>query len=148
VVDILKRASLISEGRQGPSGAIAVALLAALGAGGCIGYGLYPPAPPGAPEKVVVTVREYEIDAWPRLLRQGRVIFDLVDEGALAHSVIMVGAGSQQQLGDSVGPGEREQTAADLAIGTYRLICPDSDHAKLGMTVDLVVQESAAWFRR
>jgi hypothetical protein len=123
-------------------------LLGALGATGCIGYGLYPPAPPGAPEKVVVALREYEVDPWPRLLRQGRVIFDVVNEGALAHSVILVGAGLQQQLGDSVGPGEREQAAADLGVGTYRLICPDSDHARRGMTADLVVQESVAWFRR
>jgi hypothetical protein len=125
-----------------------LALLAGA-ASGCIpGYGLYPPPSPGAPETVTVKVREFSIDAWPAIVRKGRVVFEVTNLGVLEHAVALVGPGLSEPLTEEVGPGEHQTVSAVLALGRYRLFCPDSDHARRGMSADLVVEETTSWFRR
>jgi hypothetical protein len=126
---------------------LVVGVVAATGAG-CVGYGLYPPPPPGQPEIVDVKLLEFSIDAWPRLFRKGLTVFEVTNGGALEHTLVLIGGKVQETLAEDLGAGERTKASVELPAGTYRLLCPDSNHAKLGMTADLDVEDAAAWFRR
>jgi hypothetical protein len=120
----------------------------AVSVSGCVGYGLYPPPPPGQPEIVDVKLLEFSIDAWPRLFRKGRVVFDVTNGGAFEHSLVLIGGKVQETLAEDLAAGEHTKTSVELPAGTYRLLCPDSNHAKIGMTADLDAVDAAAWFRR
>ena len=120
----------------------------ALGIPGCVGYGLYPPPPAGVPEVVTVVLRDLEVAPWPRPVRRGRVVFDIENQGVLAHALVLSGPRAEELFAETIGPGEEEKVAVDLSPGTYRLYCADGDHARRGMSASLVVEEQGSWFRR
>lgn len=146
--------SLISSGA-------AAARLAAVGVGlgvaaaGCtgyelsVGYGLYPPPAAGKPQVTTVLVREMMVDPWPRQLAKGKVVFDLTNEGALAHSLALVGPrGREQRVGEELAAGEHQRAVLDLEAGVYKLLCPDGDHARQGMSSWIEIEDEVGWFRR
>jgi hypothetical protein len=128
--------------RLGVAAALACAAL------GCAPLGLVPPGTDDAPEVVEVVLHDASIDVWPRLVARGKVAFEIVDHGALAHGFRVVGPDVDETMDGLLGPDERRRLVVKLGAGSYRIFCPDGNHAELGMSASLVVNESVSWFRR
>jgi hypothetical protein len=115
---------------------------------GCAPLGLVPPGTDDAPEVVNVVLYDASIDVWPRLVARGKVAFEIVDHGALAHGFRIVGRDVDETSDELLGPNEHRRLVIKLSAGSYRIFCPDGNHADLGVSAPLVVDESVSWFRR
>jgi hypothetical protein len=116
--------------------------------GGCAVLGLYRPGTEDAPEIVTVTLKDTSIDVSPALVARGRIGLEVVNDGQLEHGLQIVGPGTDEQSDDFLTTGEHRRIWIKFAPGTFRLFCPDGDHAKRGMMAHLTVTEDARWFRR
>jgi hypothetical protein len=128
---------------------VACALALTLGsAPGCAQLGLYQPGTADAPEVLEVSLRDDSILVRPRLVARGKVTLDIANDGTLEHGFRLVGPGVDEQSQEFLGPGDHRRVSFKLEPGTYRLFCPDGNHAALGMWAQLVVGASSSWFRR
>jgi hypothetical protein len=59
-----------------------------------------------------------------------------------------VGPGTDEQSDEFLGQSEHRRVWLKLAPGSYRIFCPDGQHAEQGMWAGLVVTENPGWFRR
>jgi uncharacterized cupredoxin-like copper-binding protein len=69
----------------------------------------------------------------------GEVTFSVRNDGDVTHA-LKIGEQSTGML----GPGETAQLTADLAAGTYRMVCPVGNHAAQGMVGTLIVAGGGA----
>ena len=127
-------------------GARAVAAVLALG--GCATLGLYRPGTDDAPEVVTVTLTDSSIDVSPPLVGHGKVGLEVVNDGQLEHAFQVVGPGTDEHSDEFLTTGEHRRLWLKLAPGTFRVLCPDGDHAKRGMSARLTVTEDGRYFRR
>jgi hypothetical protein len=117
-------------------------------AAGCVPLGLQRPGTEDAPEIVNVELTDSSIDVWPRLVARGKVGLDIVNDGQLEHGLHIVGPGVDEQTDEFLVTGQRRRIWLKLAPGTFRVECPDGDHAARGMVSTLVVADQVSWFRR
>jgi hypothetical protein len=122
--------------------------LAALLASGCAPLGLYRPGTEDAPEIVNVTMTDTGIDVWPSLVARGKVTLEIRNDGQLEHAYHVTGPGTDEASEEFLTTGQHRRETYKLAPGTFRIFCPDGDHAKLGMDARLVVTERVGFFRR
>jgi hypothetical protein len=115
---------------------------------GCAPLGLFRPGTDDAPEIITVTLTDTSIDVWPALVGRGRVGLEIVNEGQLEHGLEIVGPGTDESSEDFLTTGQHRRLWLKLGTGTFRLFCPDGDHAARGMTARLTVTADARWFRR
>jgi hypothetical protein len=115
---------------------------------GCAPLGLHPPGTPNDPEIVEVVLTDTSVVPRPRLVARGKVGLELVNRGHLEQGFRVVGPGVDEQSDEFLGPDEHRRLWLKLAPGTYRLFCPDGNHAALGMSAELVVTDTVGWFRR
>jgi hypothetical protein len=120
--------------------------LATLGAG-CATLGLHEPGNADAPEVVNVVMSDHSIDVKPLIVARGKVGFELLNEGLLEHAFRIVGPGADEQF-DGVVPGQPRRVWVKLGVGTFRIFCPDGNHADLGMSSQLTVTDEVNSFRR
>jgi hypothetical protein len=129
-----------------------VALACVLGSAsvvtGCAPLGLFRRGAADAPEVVEVVLRDASIDVWPSLVARGRVGLEIVNHGQLEHGVRIVGPGLDDQSEELLVPGQHRRLWVKLVPGTFRIFCPDGNHADLGMWAHLVVTDQVSWFRR
>jgi uncharacterized cupredoxin-like copper-binding protein len=121
--------------------------LATLGAG-CATLGLREPGNADAPEVVDVVMSDSSIEVRPHLVARGKVGFELVNEGLLEHGFRIVGPGVDEQSDGLVVPGQPRRVWVKLGVGTFRIFCPDGNHADLGMSAQLDVTDEVNQFRR
>jgi hypothetical protein len=122
--------------------------LAVAAASGCASLGLQRPGSADAPEVLDVVLTDRSIDVWPRLVARGKVGLEIVNHGQLEHGFRIVGPGTDEQSDEFLTPGEHRRVWLKLGVGTFRIFCPDGNHADLGMWSRLVVIEDVSWFRR
>ena len=91
-------------------------------------------------EVVRVTLRDGEIDM-PETLSAGVVIFEVVNEGTLPHSIQFQRNDVSEGLGRNIAAGETGIMRLSLQPGTYQVICPVGDHAQQGMTTTVTVTQ-------
>jgi hypothetical protein len=120
----------------------------ALAAVGCSTFGIYRPGTEDAPEVVTVTLTDTSIDVSPSLVGRGKVDLELRNDGQLEHAYHVTGPGTDEESEEFLTSGQHRRVALKLAPGTFRIFCPDGDHAKLGMDARLVVTDRVGWFRR
>jgi hypothetical protein len=126
-----------------------VLLVAAGGAGaGCSQLGIGRPGGADAPEVLRVELRDTRIDVSPHTVASGKVVFEIVNEGQLEHGVRIVGPGTDDQSDEFLVPGQRRTVPIKLGEGTFRIFCPDGNHADLGVWAQFVVVDSPGLFRR
>jgi hypothetical protein len=125
-------------------GAAALALAAA----GCAQLGLHRPADENTPETVRVELRDTRIDVSPHMVARGKVILEIENDGELEHGLRVVGPGVDEQSDEFLVPGQHRRVTMKLGEGTFRIFCPDGNHADLGMWSQIVVTDSSSWFRR
>jgi hypothetical protein len=133
---------------RGLGARLALFVALALSMSACAPLGVLPPGTPDAPENVAVVLYDAAIDVWPSLVGPGKVSFDIVNHGTLAHGFRVTGPGVDEQSDELFGPDEHRHLTVKLGPGTYRLFCPDADHLSRGMLARLVVTDSPVWFRR
>jgi hypothetical protein len=125
----------------------ALALAAAV-LGGCVTLGLQRPGTEDAPEVLTVVLTDASIDVWPSLVARGKVGLEVINDGQLEHGFHIVGPGTDEQSDEFLTSGEHRRVWLKLGPGTFRIFCPDGDHAARGMSARLVVTDDARWFRR
>lgn len=134
----------------------AVAAVVAM-AGGCS-------VSPG--DKVAVRLEEWKIDVSPGSVRSGRVQFEIDNEGALTHNLVLIRKGDVSELArtpeggvdvavdrpideiDDLRPGSYLAASPNVLAGAYLLVCtitegPDGqalDHFQSGMWAKLDVE--------
>jgi hypothetical protein len=125
-----------------------LALAGALALAGCAQLGLQRPGTADEPEVVTVVLTETSVEVRPRLVAAGKVAFEILNDGQLEHGLQIVGPGTDEQSDEFLVTGQRRKVVLKLAPGTFRLFCPDGDHAARGMSASLEVAEAVGWFRR
>ena len=116
--------------------------------GGCATLGVYPPGTEDAPEVLIVVLTDTSIDVAPSLVARGKVGLEIINNGQLEHALHITGPGTDEQSDEFLTSGEHRRLWLKLAPGTFRIFCPDGDHAARGMSARLTVTEDARWFRR
>lgn len=114
----------------------------------CSTLGVFRPGTEDAPELVSVTLTDDSIDVSPSLVGRGKVDLEVRNDGQLEHAFQIVGPGTDETSDEFLTTGQRRQIRLKLEPGTFRVFCPDGDHAKRGMSARLVVTERVGWFRR
>jgi hypothetical protein len=114
---------------------------------GCAPLGLYRPGTEDQPEVLTVDLTDTSIEVSPSVVAQGKVGLEIVNDGQLEHSVQVVGPGTDETSDELFTHGEHRRLWLKLKPGTFRIFCPDGDHAARGMSTHLTVTEEARWFR-
>src|SRR5262249_40668767 len=99
----------------------------------CSVLGIYRPGTDDAPEVVTITLTDTSIDVAPPLVGSGKVGLEIINEGQLEHGFQIVGPGTDEQSNEFLTTGEHRRLSFKLAPGTFRVFCPDGDHAQRGM---------------
>jgi uncharacterized cupredoxin-like copper-binding protein len=122
--------------------------LCAVGLAACAPLGIVQPGTPQAPEVLKVALTDGSTQVRPRMVARGKVGLEVSNDGTLEHGVHVVGPGVDEQSDEFLSPGQRRTMWLELAPGTFRVFCPDGDHAERGMSAQFVVTDRASWFRR
>jgi hypothetical protein len=115
---------------------------------GCASLGLRRPGTADDPELVDVVVTDTSLEVEPGLVGRGKIGLELVNNGQLQHAVRVVGPGVDERSDELLTPGARGRLWLKLGPGTYRIFCPDGDHADRGLSSSLVVGDDVNMFRR
>ncbi len=106
--------------------------------------------PPGGPPAsmpragatlVNVSLVDYEIqfqEGEPILA--GPIAFQVTNDGNTTHSFRIQGEGTDVSLPNDLQPGETAVLEVPLEAGTYVVTCPISNHADLGMRMEIAVE--------
>ena len=88
--------------------------------------------------RVTITEVEYKLTLSRSHLSAGKTTLVVVNKGKLAHSLSISGPGLTKRLiAGTVKPGTSRSVTLTLKAGTYRLWCPVTGHAALGMKTTL-----------
>ena len=113
-------------------------------AGGCGGSGSGGSGSGGSGQpagSIKVTMSEFKFDPAAISAHSGKVTFFLVNSGSVAHDmVVMSPDGKRVGASDLVQGGNTDLfTIANLAAGSYQVICSQPGHADAGMKATLSV---------
>lgn len=92
--------------------------------------------------RVDVALADFTIEM-PASLDQGAVTFRVTNEGDIEHGFRIVGAGLEEELDQTLQPGETRELSVALKFGTYEVWCPVGDHRDRGMVMTLQVLPAA-----
>ena len=124
--------------RRGDIRCVCAAFLVLL-AGGAAGAPPAGAAPSAAPTRVAVKLVDFRIQMSPAAVRPGRVVFDVVNKGAVAHDLVFAKGGRTRVL----QPGQKQTITVSFSkSGAYRFFCSVPGHQALGMKGELGVGTS------
>jgi uncharacterized cupredoxin-like copper-binding protein len=94
-----------------------------------------------AGETVAVTESDFKLDpADPRIDKPGDVVFRVVNEGAVDHSLEVEGPNGESKLAQTLAPGDSATLEVKLdKRGKYEWYCPVGNHRQLGMEGEITV---------
>jgi uncharacterized cupredoxin-like copper-binding protein len=113
------------------------ALLAAALLTGCGGPG---PVTQVRGERVEIALDDFFMTPQNVRARRGELTFVVTNRGRLGHNFRLRDADGERVEVTTLLPGEQATEAADLAPGTYTMLCTVANHEQLGMTGRLVVR--------
>lgn len=118
--------------------------------GGCAALGFGSKSAPGEPEIVEIEVRDAQLDISPRTVSvgPGKIGLEIVNNGELEHDLRVEGPGLDEPSDTSIAPGQHRRTYIRVRGGTYRIFCPDANHAERGIDGKLVVNAEPRQFDR
>ena len=122
--------------RLGVAGGLALALSLVAGCG--TGGGAAATTTTPQPTTINVGESEYKLDL-PASSTAGETSFVVTNNGTIAHSLEIEGAGVEAKLDANVSPGQSSTLKVDLKPGTYTIYCPVDGHRGLGMEATLTV---------
>jgi hypothetical protein len=139
----------VEGGMVAKSAARTIALAALVMApGACAPLGLYARGTEDEPELVSVTLTDSAIVVTPGLVGRGKVVLEIRNDGQLEHAFHIAGPGTDEQSDEFLTTGQHRRMPIKLEPGTFRISCPDGDHAARGMSARLAVTDRVGWFRR
>ena len=95
---------------------------------------------PIAVETVTIALREWSLDPSDLTLSAGSYTFVAPNEGAIDHSLLIVGEDLSVGTPDARYPsGVSQSFTVDLASGTYEMLCPLPWHKSTGMVGQITV---------
>ena len=119
------------------------------GLAGCASIDRKQPDKELVPENVLeIEVRDAKLDVSPAHIDAGRVDLDITNHGLLEHIVRIEGKGLDEPSDTSVASGQHRRITIRLKPGTYRIFCPDANHAEQGISATLDVDEAPTSFHR
>ena len=120
---------------------LAVAAAAALLAVAIVLLRPSPPAPGHASGgRIAVTLTDFRIAPQRILARPGTLTFVLTNRGRLPHGFRLLRSGREVAKQTTLKPGQSATLTRRVRAGTYRILCPLSNHAELGMYGTVNVQ--------
>ena len=96
-----------------------------------------PAAPAGDGQAVKVEMSEFKFTMAPGEVKTETVSFELVNAGSVEHNFIIEGTSVKSE---HIGAGQTVMVQADLAPGTYKVVCDVAGHTEAGMATELVVK--------
>jgi hypothetical protein len=120
----------------------------ALAVAGCAPLGLQRPGDADAPEVLTVNLTDTSITVWPRLVGAGKIRLEITNDGLLEHGLHVVGPGTDSSGDEFLVSGGRRKLSLKVGPGTFRVFCPDGDHAARGMQTTFDVTDAVGVFRR
>ncbi len=123
-------------------------VVVALSTASCATMGRHASSPDEASEVLAIDLVDDGLTLDPPQVGRGRVTLDLTNRGRLEHAVRVVGPDVDEKVAEFLGPGEHRRQSLRLGPGTYRVFCPDGDHAEHGLSAQLVVTETPTSFHR
>lgn len=127
---------------------LVAALVAVVSMASCATMARRDPGPDEATEVLAIELVDDGLTLAPPQVARGKVTLDLTNRGQLEHAVRVVGPGVDEQVVQFLSSGEHRRQSLRLEPGTYRVFCPDGDHAARGLSAQLVVTETATAFHR
>lgn len=98
-----------------------------------------PPPAPAQPKAVQVTETEFKIAVPSRTLSAGTYKFDLKNNGAVQHDLVVEGPGVDDEKTPVIDGGKTASLTVKLQKGTYKLYCSVPGHEDAGMKLELNV---------
>ena len=126
----------------------ALVVVVAVSMASCATMARRAPGPDEATEVLAIDLVDDGLTLDPPQVARGRVTLDFTNRGRLEHAVRVVGPDIDEKVAEFLGPGEHRRQSLRLGPGTYRVFCPDGDHAEHGLSAQLVVTESPTAFHR
>jgi glucose/arabinose dehydrogenase len=115
--------------RQGLVRCACALVLVLLGGGATVAESAGAPTS-ATPTRVAVTLVDFRIRMSPATARPGRVVFDVVNRGAVAHDLVFAKGGRTRVL----QPGQKQRITVSFSrSGAYRFFCSVPGHRALGM---------------
>ncbi|HEY6594198.1 MAG TPA: plastocyanin/azurin family copper-binding protein [Asanoa sp.] len=125
------------------AGAGAALLLAGCGGGDSspsgTGANSAPASPAATGTKVTATEKEYSIAVSTTTFAPGVYTFEVVNQGAMVHNLVIKGPGVDATASPDVRPGASGQVTVTLQQGSYELWCSIDNHKALGMDMTIRV---------
>lgn len=117
-----------------PRPALAVAVAVLLAAGGALVLRPDPPDPTAARDgRIVLRMVDFRFEPQRIVSAPGPLTFELRNEGRLPHNFRLLRSGNEVVQIDTLQPGEPTTVTRRVTRGVYRILCPLSNHAELGM---------------
>jgi plastocyanin len=88
--------------------------------------------------KVTATEKEYSIALSSTTFAPGVYTFEVVNQGAMVHNLVIKGPGVDAKASPDVQPGATGQVMVTVQQGSYELWCSIDNHKALGM--DMTIQ--------
>jgi uncharacterized cupredoxin-like copper-binding protein len=95
-------------------------------------------SPAATGTKVTATEKEYSIALSTTTFAPGVYTFEVVNQGAMVHNLVIKGPGVDATAAPDVQPGASGQVTVTLKQGSYELWCSIDNHKALGM--DMTIQ--------
>ncbi|MEZ4733947.1 MAG: cupredoxin domain-containing protein [Caldilineaceae bacterium] len=89
---------------------------------------------------VLVSLVEWDIEM-PGSIPAGPTVFEVINNGTMAHNFAIEGQGIEEVFADNLEPGESRIMRLTLEPGEYEVYCPIGNHAARGMRLTLHVTE-------
>ncbi len=119
---------------------VAVLATACGGGGGGQPSGGPPSGGTGTPAATVAVVeKEWTMTPQPGTAKAGTVKFVVKNEGTIEHNFVIKEL--NQELANSIQPGQSKEVSVTLKPGTYTLICNIPGHEDAGMHTTLTVSQ-------
>jgi plastocyanin len=106
---------------------------------------LFVAATSGSAQGITVTLTEWKVELSKDTVKAGSVTFRVTNDGSMAHSLYVKGAGVAKGTRD-LAKGESAALTLQLKAGTYDVYCPmaEGSHQVAGMDHKIVVAAADA----
>jgi plastocyanin len=95
-------------------------------------------SPPADATRIAVSATEYAYDVSATTIEAGAIVFDLTNDGAMDHDLVLEGGpGGGTEI---IAPGETDSLSVTLEPGTYTLYCSVGNHRAQGMEFTVTVE--------
>jgi plastocyanin len=105
-----------------------------------VGCGAAGPVTQASGGRVEITLDDFLVEPQEVRAARGELTFAVANRGRLGHNFRVRGDEGELVAVKTLLPGEDATRSADLAPGSYKMLCTVANHEQLGMTGRIVVR--------